>query len=207
MKFLFHLTTALVLAITAHGARSTSKSIVKGLGIYGDGYIDDGCTYTEVTFSADESVTKSTESLTPQTSAYVNVIISENCGNYSYTSTLFEIAAPNLKGSLTNGATVSVEGSQATSCVSWPEYLCEEFPTSFSLNVVLTPTGSFWKGHSKDQWSTPTTRVTYRYSGTTVDATLDFSGTLIDDEPFTPESSFGEIRKYTSGTRSFTQLY
>jgi hypothetical protein len=206
MKFLFHLATTLLLAVTACGAPSTSKYSIKGLGLYGYAYMWDECSSTYIDIYASETVTKLTGPPTPQTVAYVGIYTSQWCEGYSYTNTYFEIANPDLKGSVTTGATLSAEGSTGYKCTYYPEYFCEEVQVADLFNVVLAPTGSLYKGSSQAQYSTATTRTRVRSTGSNTDATLDFSGTVIDGMPFTPDYSYGSIYKYTSGSMDITKV-
>jgi hypothetical protein len=171
-------------------------------GVNGYAYMNDdaSCTTYSVIFSAHTTETKSTGPPTSETEAFVTVRMGgiPTCGDSSYRDTRFEIKAPKLKDSLNEGATLSVEGSQGTSCDSSPDSLCEDDPLSVSFNVVLTPTGKPWKSHSQSRDSAGTTSTTFR--STYVDVTLDFSGTLIDGVPFIPEYSDGDISKVSTET-------
>jgi hypothetical protein len=206
MKFLFRLASTLLLAMTACGAPSTTKYSVKGLGVYGYAIMSDECSYTYVDVYASEQVTKSNGPPTPQTYAYASVFAYNYCDGFSYSNTYFEIANPNLKGSVTTDATLTAEAQQGYKCTFYPEYFCEEVQVVGSFNVVLTPTGSVYKGSSQSQYSSATTRTRVRSTGSNVDATLDFSGTVIDGMPFTPDYSYGSIYKYTSGSMDIIKV-
>jgi hypothetical protein len=201
MKFLFHLTTTLFLAITARGATSTGKTVINDRRTNGYASMDYDCISYGVIFAAHEIVTKLNGSPTTIKAANVTVRMGSipGCGDSSYIETLFEMKTPQLKSSITNGATLSVRSSQGTgkSCSSLPEDLCEEEPLSVSFSVVLTPNGGVFRDQVVTRDSTGT-RV--RYSRNIVEAISDYSGTFIDGVPFIPDFSFADISKYTSQT-------
>jgi hypothetical protein len=175
MKFLFLLSTTLLLARTTCGARETSKYNVNGLNVYASASMSssDGCSYASVDVYASETVEKSTRSTTPQTYAYASVYSYNSCEGFSK-STSFKIASPNLKGSLTKGVTLTAKASSGYECTQGPEfcgYSCEDVPVEGSFSVVLTPMGPFSKSCSNYQFSTPAFRFRDRSTGTYVDAT------------------------------------
>jgi hypothetical protein len=211
MKIWFPFWATLFLAMTAHGATHTNTYAIKGLGVYGTAAVRDDCFYTSISFSAFEEVIFD-PTWTPSY-AFVNIHTEELCTSSHITSdSLGTVLVNKMKGSVTKGVTLFA-GIQGTKCTvtSSEDYIsCEPYPTWDVLKVVFTPTGSSYTGPSQEQYSTPYTRTRVRFNGTSVDARVDFSGTVIDGIPFTPGSSdfkYGEIFKYTSGSVNLTDFF
>lgn len=196
----------------AHGARPPkSKYSIKGLGVHGyaSAWDEAACRYTSLSVSAHEDVTKTGGSPVPTKYAYLDVDTYNSCTDESITVRV-EVPAPALQGSLKNGATVQATFTEGEKCFYDPsvdEYVCVVVPFEGSVSASFTPVGNSYKDRFQNQYASQGYRYKERSVGTSVDATVNFAGTVLDGVSFVPDETYGYVHKYTSGSMEMIKIY
>jgi hypothetical protein len=215
MRSLFTLFLLLFVASVATGGSSMEtkpvsidKNSIEGLIAFADAtdWNTSKCVYSGLAFSAFDEVSRTGGPSTTSKRAFVYFQTYDYC-MYELTEIRMEVPADLVVSLKTAGTVRANLTAEVEKCVSeytfdWEDLIsisCATVPVEGSLSASFYPFGPLAKSVSRSQKAYHGYHRKVWYTGTSIDATVDLAGTILDGVPFVQDHAVGSIVKSSHG--------